>query len=200
MAAATLVFLQAPNVGYTPVLGSGFSLMFTSALLVLDISNFWGTLSSFLRTHQTSRLNFQTVERKTGFIAAEILAPTLTGESSGIELLSGFFLNRVTSQAAFPQGRGTDFRWSRVEASQTANLRTKIMDLRVFDTSRILILRGGILMSIRNFPESLSQGISRDNLSREIGRISHVWRCPVSSIPKSASGVLGVRTQSSEGY
>ena len=41
----------------------------------------------------------------------------------------------------------------------TVNLRTKILDLRWFDSSRILILRGGILMSIGNFPESLSQAI-----------------------------------------
>ena len=41
----------------------------------------------------------------------------------------------------------------------TANLRTKILDFRGFDSSRILILRGGTLMSIGNFPESLSQAI-----------------------------------------
>ena len=37
------------------------------------------------------------------------------------------------------------------------NLRTKIMDFRGFDSCRILILRGGILMYIVNIPESLSQ-------------------------------------------
>ena len=41
----------------------------------------------------------------------------------------------------------------------TANLRTTIMDFRGFDSSRILILRGGIPMPIGNFPESLSQAI-----------------------------------------
>ena len=41
----------------------------------------------------------------------------------------------------------------------TANLRTEILELRRFDSSRILILRGGILMSIGDFPESLSQAI-----------------------------------------
>ena len=41
----------------------------------------------------------------------------------------------------------------------TASLRTKIMDFGGFDTSRILSVRGGILMSKGNFPESLSQGI-----------------------------------------
>ena len=35
----------------------------------------------------------------------------------------------------------------------TANLRTKILDFRGFDSSRILIVRGGILMSIGDFPE-----------------------------------------------
>ena len=40
-----------------------------------------------------------------------------------------------------------------------ANLRTKILDFRGFDSSRILSLRGGILTSIGNFLESLSRGI-----------------------------------------
>ena len=40
-----------------------------------------------------------------------------------------------------------------------ANLPTRILDFKGFDSSRILILRGGILMSVGNFPESLSQGI-----------------------------------------
>ena len=41
----------------------------------------------------------------------------------------------------------------------TANLRTNIMDFRGFDSSIILILRGGILVSIGDFPESLSQAM-----------------------------------------
>ena len=41
----------------------------------------------------------------------------------------------------------------------TANLRTKILDFRGFASSIILILRGGIPMSIGNYPENLSQGI-----------------------------------------
>ena len=41
----------------------------------------------------------------------------------------------------------------------TANLRTKILDFRGIDSSRILIVRGGILKSIGNFPERLSQQI-----------------------------------------
>ena len=41
----------------------------------------------------------------------------------------------------------------------TANLRTNIMDFRGFDSSIILILRVGILMSIGDFLESLSQAI-----------------------------------------
>ena len=40
-----------------------------------------------------------------------------------------------------------------------ANPRTNIMDFRGFDSNIILILRGGILMSIRHFPESSSQAI-----------------------------------------
>ena len=38
----------------------------------------------------------------------------------------------------------------------TVDLRTKILDFRGFDSSRILVLRGGILMSTGNFPESLT--------------------------------------------
>ena len=41
----------------------------------------------------------------------------------------------------------------------TANLRTKILDFGGLDSIRILSSRGGILMSIGGFPESLSQAI-----------------------------------------
>ena len=40
-----------------------------------------------------------------------------------------------------------------------ANLRTKILDFRGFDTSIILILRGGVLVCIGGFPEIVSQRI-----------------------------------------
>ena len=40
-----------------------------------------------------------------------------------------------------------------------ANLRTKIMDFRVADSSIISILRGGIPMSVGDLPDSLSQAI-----------------------------------------
>ena len=42
---------------------------------------------------------------------------------------------------------------------RTANLCTKIPDFRGFDSHIILSLRGGILMSIGNFPERLSQAM-----------------------------------------
>ena len=41
----------------------------------------------------------------------------------------------------------------------TANLRKQILNFRGFDSSRILIVRGGMLMPIGNFPEIMSQGI-----------------------------------------
>ena len=51
------------------------------------------------------------------------------------------------------------------------NLRTKTLYFRGFDSSRVLISRGGILMSIGNFRQSLSQQISTGIIfSREIGR------------------------------
>ena len=43
--------------------------------------------------------------------------------------------------------------------SSTVNLRTKIMGFRGFDSSIILILRGGIPRPMGNLPESLSQAI-----------------------------------------
>ena len=43
--------------------------------------------------------------------------------------------------------------------SGTANLRTKILDLGGSDSSIVLIPRGGILMSLGSFLESLSQAI-----------------------------------------
>ena len=54
-------------------------------------------------------------------------------------------------------------RQSRHEHSQcpysTANLRTNIMDFRGFESSIIIILRGGILRPTGDFPESLGQAI-----------------------------------------
>ena len=47
----------------------------------------------------------------------------------------------------------------RRKGSRMANLRTKILDFRRFDSSIISNVRGGILMSTGNSPESLSQGI-----------------------------------------
>ena len=41
----------------------------------------------------------------------------------------------------------------------TANLPTNMMDLRGFDSSMILIIRGGILRTKGDFPETLSQAI-----------------------------------------
>ena len=46
-----------------------------------------------------------------------------------------------------------------IMTNNTANLRTNIVDFRGVDASIILIIRGGILMSIGDFPESLSQAI-----------------------------------------
>ena len=42
---------------------------------------------------------------------------------------------------------------------RAANLRTEILDFREIDSSSILILRGGILRPIGDFPEMLSQQI-----------------------------------------
>ena len=58
-------------------------------------------------------------------------------------------------QTGFGHRHGHEWR-----SSHTANLRTKILDSRGFDSSVILRLRGGIPRPIRDFPEDLSQGIS----------------------------------------
>ena len=59
-------------------------------------------------------------------------------------------------------------------SSSTANLRTKIMDFRGFDSSIILILTGGIPRPIGDFPGKFeSSNLSRDNVSREIGRMQN---------------------------
>ena len=50
-------------------------------------------------------------------------------------------------------------RVSQVIGDSAADLRTKILDFRGLDSSRILSLRGGILISIGDFPGSLSQRI-----------------------------------------
>ena len=55
-----------------------------------------------------------------------------------------------------PYFGGISVKW---ESQITANLRTKILDFRGFDSSIILILRGGILMSMGNSPEIMSQQI-----------------------------------------
>ena len=53
--------------------------------------------------------------------------------------------------------RGTRlYRTVRHVEPSTANLRTKILDFRRLDSSRILISRGGIPRPIWNFPESLA--------------------------------------------
>ena len=58
-----------------------------------------------------------------------------------------------------------------IPVSDTANPPTNIVDFRGFDSSIILIWRGGILVSIGDFPEGLSQAVLvGSNVSREIGR------------------------------
>ena len=54
--------------------------------------------------------------------------------------------------------------------SGTANLPTNIMDFRGFDSSIIVILRGGIPRPTGNFPESLSQAILVGIMS--VGRLA----------------------------
>ena len=61
-----------------------------------------------------------------------------------------------------------------------ANLRTSTKSLEFigFDSSRILILSGRILISIGNIQKVEPANLRRDNISREIGRMSlrTLWR------------------------
>ena len=60
-----------------------------------------------------------------------------------------------------------------MESRRTPNLPTNIVDFRGFDSSIISIERCGILMSIGDLPESLSQAMLVGcNVSREIGRMA----------------------------
>ena len=58
-----------------------------------------------------------------------------------------------------------------VHTCNTPNLPTKIVDFRGFDSSIVLIQRGGIPRPIGDFPESLTQAMLVGcNVSRGIGR------------------------------
>ena len=75
-----------------------------------------------------------------------------------------------------------------IRIHNTANLRTTILDFRGSDSSRILMLRGGILMAMWNSPEGLSQrtpNLSREIPSREIGRTCK--RCPSPASRRTSS-------------
>ena len=65
--------------------------------------------------------------------------------------------NRRAALAQFAS-RSARFKPQRLKVI-AANLRTKILDFRGFDSSRILILRDGILVSIGNLQEILSRRI-----------------------------------------
>ena len=61
-----------------------------------------------------------------------------------------------------------------LNCDHTPNLPTNIVDFGGFDSSIILILRGGIPRPIGDFPESLSQAMLVGcDVSREIGRITN---------------------------
>ena len=73
-----------------------------------------------------------------------------------------------------PLGDG-DSQVSGLNRLVTADLRTNIMDVRGFDSSIILILRGEIPRPIGDFPESLSQATLGVMLVRKSG--VHTYMC-----------------------
>ena len=70
--------------------------------------------------------------------------------------------------------------------SSTANLRTEILDFGGFDSSRVLTPRGGILMSIGNFPESLSRRILAGIIL--VGRLGVLTAAPGLGLPPFERG------------
>ena len=68
------------------------------------------------------------------------------------------------------------------------NLRTKILDSRGFDSSRILILRGGILMSTGNIPEMLSQHIFSGVIF--VGKWGVRWLEKAAAIPRTCPALV----------
>ena len=100
---------------------------------------------------------------------------------------------------ALDRARGKDSPMS----GGTANLPTKILDSRGFDSSIILILRGGILMPIGNLLEMLSQGILVGIILviREIGRsgscrlLQHAAHCRTRRIPSCTASLDAPQTQ-----
>ena len=63
------------------------------------------------------------------------------------------------SKGMFSGPQGLKDRPRGPQGSNMPNLSTKILDVRGFDSSISLILRGGLIMSIGSFPEVLSQQI-----------------------------------------
>ena len=85
--------------------------------------------------------------------------------------------------------RALDFERIKCIAHGTANLLTNIMDFRGFDSSIILISRGDIPFR-RGLPGKFeSTNLSRDNVSREIGR-RVLPRGPSESTPPSVYVLL----------
>ena len=99
-------------------------------------------------------------------------------KSCGIECFEGTMLEPCLLQPCYHVAGLLDLgqlpirRWKqRGLSGSTANLRTKIMDFRVLDSSIILMLRGGLFHVHREYPGKFeSSNLSRDILSREIGR------------------------------
>ena len=74
-----------------------------------------------------------------------------------------FTVARLSAVAAAPAvaGAPVETPTSSEVAARMVNLRTKTLDFRGFDSSIVLILRGGIPRPMGNFPECLSQGQSQ---------------------------------------
>ena len=78
--------------------------------------------------------------------------------------------------------RGSEPRGLGREASPTPNLPTEILDFTGFDSSGVLILRCGILMSIGYFPEMVSQQILVGVIL--VGGLGLTLRSGISRLPR----------------
>ena len=74
--------------------------------------------------------------------------------------------------------------------TRTPNLPTNIVDFRGFDSSIILILMGGILRPIEDFPETLSQALLVGIML--VGRLG-VTHCFSKAANNAANSISSVR-------
>ena len=131
--------------------------MYIHTIMCVYIACYRAACNPLAKSHQSSITNRRLVQPQQEGI----------GRKSSTKASAGKFLPASAASTGSPdrapirksEGPCTGGCDSRSLRKAMANLRTKIPDFRGFDSSRILISRGGILMSMWNFPERSSQRI-----------------------------------------